>query len=100
MCLQVNEPPYVGSCGFSDVLLQIVGKPAFMPRRFAVLMIATIRHPGEPSGQPGGHQRFHRRAGLPCPHLDAVVIQVVERALSNAGGDEHLNAVFAQPAGK
>ena len=87
-----------GRRGLSLVIFQIVRKPALVARCFAVPVNAAIRRADELSRQPGSHLSFHWRASLSNPHLDAVMGQVVERALSNTGGNQYLNVLLTQPA--
>jgi len=54
----------------------LIGLPA--------LEVATLPGLGQQAMQTLGHQRWHRFAGTPGAHLDAVMNQIVERALPNS----------------
>lgn len=66
------------------------------------LVVATLpRRPQLPAQIPGRQDLGHC-AQAPGAYLDAVVNQIVERALTNAvaADDQNLNAQRAQPPGK
>ena len=82
---------------------QIIRERALvLPGGRVVVVIAALLQSGQLSSEAGDDECFNPRAGPTGAHLDAVMNQIVERALPNAVApdNENLDTLFTQPPGK